>query len=222
MSKFKLIGTNLVTAVATVTLTSIFWMALYSTNVDATGGDVKLQAAGDGRVQAAGDKVTISQPGIEVAEGLVVGPAGLAIPVAGIRAEQLVDTYTQARAGGRRLHDAIDIMAPRGTSVLAAAPGRIEKLFFSHGGGGITAYVRSMDGRWTYYYAHLDAYAPGLHEGQILRRGDRIGTVGSTGNVNPDGPHLHFAVHRMAAGEKWYQGSAINPYPLLAGKEPRR
>ena len=109
-------------------------------------------------------------------------------------------------------------MAPRGTPVVAAAPGRVEKLFDSKGGGGITAYVRSADGQWLYYYAHLDGYAPGLREGQAVQRGSPLGTVGSTGNANPAGPHLHFAIHRMRPGEKWYQGSAVNPYPLLAGK----
>ena len=95
-------------------------------------------------------------------------------------------------------------------------------LFFSQGGGGITAYVRSDDGRWTYYYAHLSAYAPGLHEGQHVLRGAPVGFVGATGNANPDGPHLHFAINRMEAGEKWWQGTAINPYPLLAAKPARR
>ena len=178
-------------------------------------------SAGQDEVTVAGEKQTVDPKGgppVTVAEGVVVGPTGLAIPVAGVKPEQLIDTYTQARAGGARVHDAIDIMAPRGTPVIAAAPGRLEKLFFSQGGGGITAYVRSDDGRWTYYYAHLDAYAPGLREGQRIDRGDPIGTVGSSGNANPAGPHLHFAIHRMSPGEKWYQGSPINPYPLLAGK----
>ncbi|QDP20299.1 M23 family metallopeptidase [Sphingomonas xanthus] len=153
---------------------------------------------------------------------VVVGPAGLAIPVAGVNAEQLVDTFSQARAGGARRHDAIDIMAPTGTPVVAAAPGRVEKLFYSPGGGGITAYVRSDDGNWIYYYAHLDRYAPGLREGQRITRGTPIGTVGATGNANPGGPHLHFAINRMASGESWHEGTAINPYPLLAGKPATR
>jgi murein DD-endopeptidase MepM/ murein hydrolase activator NlpD len=151
----------------------------------------------------------------------VVAPSGLAIPVAGIRPEQLGDTFTQARAGGRP-HDAIDIMAPRGTPVIAAAEGTVEKLFFSNGGGGITAYVRSPDRAWSYYYAHLDRYAPGLAEGQQVRRGDPIGFVGSTGNASPDGPHLHFAISRMGPGDGFWQGTPINPYPLLAGRGPHR
>ena len=151
-----------------------------------------------------------------------VGPSGLVIPVAGVKPDQLLDTFTQARAGGARVHDAIDIMAPEGTPVLAAAPGKVEKLFYSEGGGGITAYVRSPDERWSYYYAHLQGYAPGLTEGQQVKRGQLLGRVGYTGNANPAGPHLHFAINRMQTGEKWWQGSPINPYPLLAGKGASR
>src|SRR4051812_25834432 len=150
-----------------------------------------------------------------------VAPSGLAIPVAGIRPEQLSDTFTQARSGGR-VHDAIDIMAPRGTPVVAAAEGTVEKLYFSHGGGGITVYVRSPDRAWTYYYAHLDRYAPSLAEGRQVRRGDPIGFVGSTGNASAEGPHLHFAINRMEPDDRWWQGRAINPYPLLAGPGPHR
>ena len=145
----------------------------------------------------------------------------LLVPVAGVRREALSDTFSQARGLGRP-HDAIDIMAPRGTPVVAAAEGIVEKLFFSGGGGGVTAYVRSPDRRWSYYYAHLDAYAPGLREGRRIRRGDAIGTVGSTGNANPAGPHLHFAIHFMTPADRWWQGRSINPYPLLAARGPRR
>jgi murein DD-endopeptidase MepM/ murein hydrolase activator NlpD len=145
----------------------------------------------------------------------------LLIPVAGVRAARLADTFAQARGLGRP-HDAIDIMAPRGTAVIAAADGTVEKLFFSNGGGGITAYIRSPDRRWIHYYAHLDGYAPGLAEGQRVRRGDPIGRVGSTGNANPAGPHLHFAIHQMGPADRWWQGRAVNPYPLLAAGGPRR
>ena len=177
--------------------------------------------AGQGEIMVAGDKEVVDPAGgppVMVAEGVVVGPTGLAIPVAGVKPGELVDTYTQARAGGARIHDAIDIMAAEGTPVIAAAPGKVEKLFFSNGGGGITAYVRSPDQRWIYYYAHLQGYAPGLAEGQQVRRGQVIGRVGHSGNAKPAGPHLHFAILRMNPGERWWQGTAINPYPLLAGK----
>ena len=153
---------------------------------------------------------------------VAIGPTGLAVPVDGVRVADLLDTYTQSRAGGARVHNAIDIMAPRGRPVVSVAPGVVEKLFYSRGGGGITAYVRSLDGKWNYYYAHLDAYAPGLREGQRLARGTPIGTVGISGNANPSGPHLHFAVNQMNPGEKWYQGDPVNPYPLLAGRTASR
>ena len=203
----RTIASNIVTAV----LVSAFWIVAYNM----TGST----SSGSGEVQTAGDKQVVGRNGrITVAEGVVVGPSGLAIPVAGVKPGQLVDTFTQARAGGARVHDAIDIMAPEGTAVLAAAPGTVEKLFFSQGGGGISAYVRSDDGRWNYYYAHLNSYAPGIHEGQRVPRGALIGYVGHTGNASVDGPHLHFAINQMQPGEKWHQGTPINPYPLLAGK----
>ena len=206
----KVIGTAILTAFAT----SMFWIWFYNF--------VPSSSARDGQVTASGDVATVDPkqgPPVAIAEGVEVGPAGLAIPVQGIKAAQLSDTYTQARAGGARRHDAIDIMAAEGTPVLAAANGRVEKLFFSPGGGGITVYVRSPDQRWTYYYAHLQGYAPGLAEGQQVRRGQLLGRVGHSGNANPAGPHLHFAINRMQGSEKWYQGTAINPYPLLAGKK---
>ena len=93
----------------------------------------------------------------------------------------------------------------------------VEKLFFSDGGGGITAYVRSPDRQWIYYYAHLQAYAPGLREGQRVARGDRIGLVGSTGNANPEGPHLHFAVHRMARANAGGRAGRSIPTRSLPG-----
>lgn len=141
-------------------------------------------------------------------------PSNLMIPVAGVKAGELVDTFTQARAGGARPHDAIDIMAPRGTPVIAVATGRIEKLFFSKHGGN-TIYQRSKDGNWIFYYAHLDAYQNGLREGITVQAGEKIATVGSTGNADPSAPHLHFAINAMAPHDAWYAGRAINPYPLL-------
>ena len=151
----------------------------------------------------------------------VVLPSGLVMPVHGVRPAHLVNTFANAR-GSQRVHNALDIMAPRGTPVVAAAEGTVERLHYSPGGGGITAYVRSGDGRWMYYYAHLDAYAPGLAAGRRVERGEVIGTVGSTGNADPAWPHLHFAIHRMNAGDRWYQGAPVNPYPLLAANGPRR
>ncbi len=147
--------------------------------------------------------------------------AGIVIPVAGIKPEQLADTWGDSRGGGSRRHNAIDIMAPRGTPVVAAAPGVVEKLFDSRNGGR-TVYVRSNDGGTVFYYAHLDSYREGLREGQRVGTGDVIGTVGSTGSASEAGPHLHFEVKRMSAGERWHQGQEVNPYPLLAGKAAAR
>lgn len=145
-------------------------------------------------------------------------PAGaLRIPVSGTRASELVDTFSQARAAGARRHDAIDIMAPRGTPVLAATDGMVEKLFLSRDGGN-TVYQRSPDGRMILYYAHLDGYAPDLREGQVLRRGEPLGFVGNTGNANPAAPHLHFAVMLTSPQARWFEAATpVNPYPLLAG-----
>ena len=212
--------------VVTAILVSAFWifyLGMSTAPERQTAG--KAVAGSGGEVVSAGQKITVdpkAQPPVTIAEGLWVGPAGLVIPVQGVKAEQLVDTFTQARAGGARVHDAIDIMAPEGTPVIAAADGTVEKLFFSNGGGGTTIYIRSPDQRWTYYYAHLQAYAPGLAEGQHVKRGQLIGAVGHTGNANPAGPHLHFAINRMEPGQKWYNGLPINPYPLLAGKTASR
>ena len=141
-------------------------------------------------------------------------PNNLIIPVAGIRADELRDTFSESRSEGR-IHDAIDIPAPLGTPVLAAADGTIIKLFQSEKGG-TTIYQLSTDNRFVYYYAHLDRYAPGIAEGQQVTRGELIGYVGSTGNASPDAPHLHFAIARLDASKAWWKGDAINPYPLLA------
>ncbi|MBC7985220.1 MAG: M23 family metallopeptidase [Sphingomonadaceae bacterium] len=138
----------------------------------------------------------------------------LMIPVLGVTPAALSDTFTQARAGGDRRHDAIDIAAPAGTLVVAAAPGTVEKLFRSDDGGN-TVYVRSRDGRFIHYYAHLHGYARGLREGANVETGDPLGAVGASGNADPAAPHLHFSVHRLAPGESWWQGRAVNPYPLL-------
>lgn len=162
-------------------------------------------------------QAVVANQGTTPAAAMPVIPGGLVIPVQGVRQNQLVDTFTQSREGGMRRHDAIDIMAPIGTPVLAAAAGQLEKLFVSLRGGN-TIYVRSNDQQLTYYYAHLDHYAPGLAEGQQITSGQVLGAVGYTGDANAAGPHLHFAINAMAPGEPWYKGTAINPFPLLMRK----
>lgn len=137
----------------------------------------------------------------------------LLLPVQGVTAAQLRDTFTDARSSGR-VHDAIDIMAPAGTPVLAVADGSVEKLFESKRGG-TTLYQFNPERTRAYYYAHLQAYAPGIAERQPLRRGQVIGYVGSTGNASADAPHLHFAVFELGPEQHWWEGTALNPYPLL-------
>jgi murein DD-endopeptidase MepM/ murein hydrolase activator NlpD len=139
----------------------------------------------------------------------------LIIPVQGVQRGQLFDTFTQARENGARVHDAIDIPAPVGTPVLAAASGMVEKLFTS-AAGGLTIYIRCDDRRFIHYYAHIDHYVPGLAEGQRVAQGEEIGAVGFTGNASPTAPHLHFAIQVTSPEAKWYEPSfAINPYPVL-------
>jgi murein DD-endopeptidase MepM/ murein hydrolase activator NlpD len=142
--------------------------------------------------------------------------SALLIPVQGITATQLQDTFTDARSGGR-VHDAIDVMAPAGTPVLAVADGTVEKLFDSKLGG-TTLYQFNPQRTLAYYYAHLQSYAPGIAEKQALKRGQVIGYVGATGNANPDAPHLHFAIFELGPEQQWWKGTAINPYPQLRGE----
>ena len=134
--------------------------------------------------------------------------------MAGIRADQLTDTFGDTRGEGRP-HQALDIMAPAGTAVIAASDGSIEKLFLSKAGGN-TIYVRTPDRMAIHYYAHLQEYAPGLHEGQAVHQGQVLGKVGSTGDASPSAPHLHFQILRTTPQQKWWEpGTPVNPYPLL-------
>lgn len=139
----------------------------------------------------------------------------LTMPVSGVDPKHITDTYNDMRSG-TRIHEALDVMAPRGTPVVAAVDGKVEKLFTSKQGG-LTVYQFDPSATYAYYYAHLDSYAPGLAEGQVLRRGDLVGYVGSTGNASPDAPHLHFAVFLLGPEKQWWKGAPVNPYPLLAG-----
>ncbi|MEM6325919.1 MAG: M23 family metallopeptidase [Bacteroidota bacterium] len=129
------------------------------------------------------------------------------IPVEGIEPGDLRDSFTAPRSGGR-IHNAIDIAAPTGTPVLATTDGHISRKHWNRLGGR-TLYLTSADGTHDFYYAHLDAYADGIEIGTEVRRGDVLGTVGSTGNAR--GAHLHFQVLRRGAG----RGTPVNPYGLL-------
>jgi peptidoglycan LD-endopeptidase LytH len=159
-------------------------------------------------------------PGVEQAlaaiPAAVSGAPGdkLLVPVEGIKAAQLTDNFDQPR-GSERHHEALDIMAPTGTKVIAVADGKVVKLFNSKPGG-LTVYQFDPSEKYAYYYAHLDRYAEGLKEGAQIKRGDLIGYVGATGNANPAAPHLHFAVVELTPEKQWWKGTPINPYPLMA------
>ncbi len=137
----------------------------------------------------------------------------LGIPVEGIPPERLVRSFAEAR--GVRLHEAIDILAPRNTPVLAVEGGTIARLFYSNAGG-ITIYQFDPTERYCYYYAHLERYAEGLAEGQSVKKGQVIGYVGVSGNAPPDTPHLHFAIYRLSAEKRWWEGTPIDPFNVLS------
>lgn len=142
-----------------------------------------------------------------------VGKLKLIIPVVGVRPDQLLDTFSDARSEGR-VHDAIDIPAPAGTPVVAAADGEIIKLFQSERGG-TTIYQLSTDKKLIFYYAHLQGYAEGLVAGKFVKQGEVIAYVGDTGNAGPGNYHLHFSIAVVSDPKRYWEGTNINPYPIL-------
>ncbi len=214
---------RILTIVITATLTSAVWIV--------AGGSLIENANSASQIKVTRPAVAAPSPSPTDVTGAALPidastsqsspssePNQLLVPVQNIRPSDLTDTYSDSRGGGDRLHEAIDIMAPKGTTVLSAAPGKIERLFQSKAGGK-TIYVRSVDGETIYYYAHLDSYAAGLKEGQRVRRGQRIGTVGSSGNASDDAPHLHFAILQTAPDAEWWEpATAVNPFPLLTAQ----
>jgi murein DD-endopeptidase MepM/ murein hydrolase activator NlpD len=138
----------------------------------------------------------------------------LIIPLAGVKASELRDTFNEMRGGGTRKHEALDIMAPRGTPVLSASAGRVLKLHDSKDGG-LMVYAADASNRFVLMYAHLDRYADGMQDGLPLRQGQVIGYVGTTGDAAPNAPHLHFAIAHPADVKLWWTGTAIDPRPLL-------
>ena len=208
---------RMLTIVITATLTSAVWILAGSGLVGKVAVPQVGQSSGVGQSGSAGVEGSggPAMPALDRQD--IAGSAHdrLIIPVAGVRADQLSDSFTDARGGGVRKHEAIDIMAPRGTPVLAATAGTVEKLFLSRAGGN-TIYVRSPDRRTIYYYAHLDHYSPGLAEKQQVQQGQTIGYVGSTGDASPDAPHLHFAILKTSPAANWWDPTqAVDPYPVL-------
>ena len=172
-------------------------------------------------VSAAGAQAATANtaPPVAAAAKAPTEPPALLLPVQGVAASDLRDTFDDGRDGDKRGHEAIDIIAPRGTPVLAADDGRIAKLFLSEPGG-ITVYQFDPSGQFAYYYAHLDRYADGLAEGQTVRRGAVLGYVGTSGNASTDAPHLHFALFRLGPEKQWWKGEPINPFEYLGGRQP--
>lgn len=231
---------RLLTIILTVVITSLVWILFGGALLN---GAVRMGVPGASNVVAAREAATqpSSQPGgyeqpdppserddygepgstralppVTAPTGSARGIPALTMPVQGISPSEITDTFMDDRGDGTRKHEAVDIMAAEGRAVVAAAPGTIAKLHMS-GPGGNSIYVRSPDRRTIYYYAHLANYAPTLKEGQQVRAGDRLGTVGSTGNADPSAPHLHFAILQTTADSQWWEpANAVNPYPLLS------
>ena len=137
----------------------------------------------------------------------------LQLPVRGATSDDLHDSFDETRGSNRR-HEAIDMLSPRHTPVLAVEQGTIAKLFTSKAGG-LTVYQFDPSSTYVYYYAHLERYADGLKEGDQVRRGQVIGYVGTSGNAPKDTPHLHFAIFKLTEKKQWWEGTPIDPYKVL-------
>ena len=184
---------------------------LYTAPVPVEGPRVPKPAAAPPMPNVPAPTGTGTAAGADVVNYIIA--RNLLIPVAGMPLGRLQDTFDEGRDVGR-IHRALDILAPRGTPVLSADSGRIIRLGTNALGGNIV-YAQDPQGRVVYYYAHLDAWQPGLAQGAAVARGDTLGFVGTTGNAPKDTPHLHFQVMRMPSDGRYWDGDAINPYPLF-------
>lgn len=212
-----------VTAIVTAAVTSAVWLVLFNLRETeerpadvATAAPVTPPTATPSRPGRA--PALPSQAALR-ADYRALAAKRLTIPVAGVMSTHLTNTYGDDRGGGARRHGALDIMAPRGTPVVATEDGRVEKLFTSEAGG-LTVYQFDPSRTYSYYYAHLDRYADGLAEGQAVKRGQVIGYVGFTGNASPEGPHLHFGIYKLGQEKRWHEGVPLNPFPVLGGTAP--
>ena len=164
------------------------------------------------RQARSGDAVPAARlPEVVAADGIALRARSLLFPVEGIAPNTLRDSFAEGRAG--HPHEAVDILAPRGTRVLAVDDGRVVKLFNSVRGG-LTVYQFDAEETYCYYYAHLDAYVPGLEEGALVRKGALLGYVGTTGNAPRDTPHLHFSIFKLGSERRWWEGTPINPFGI--------
>jgi murein DD-endopeptidase MepM/ murein hydrolase activator NlpD len=178
----------------------------------AAGAGMGTAGRDDGRDSTGAAGAADGDAPVATPDELAALSAGLVVPVAGIRVDALPDNFHEMR--GSRPHDALDILAPRGTPVLSAADGRLLALHDSQRGG-LMVYASDPSGRFVLLYGHLDAYAPGLAEGMALVRGQPLGTVGTSGNAAPGTPHLHFGIARVSDTREWWRGVAVDPRPLL-------
>ena len=190
-----------------------------STAATAIGDGVDTAGAKDQRGAATPEPAATVPPApvspTEAGEIVALRARALKLPVEGVDRKDLRNTFADAR--GSRTHEALDILAPRGTKVRAVEDGRVQKLFTSKAGG-LTIYEFDPTQTFAYYYAHLDRYAPGMREGLALRRGDAIGVVGTTGNAPENTPHLHFAILKLDPDKRWWGGTALDPY--LVWRDP--
>jgi len=186
-----------------------------SANSSATSSVVPTPSPADMKVDPGVNENPQQSPDATLGNNFV-GTLKLVIPVAGVKPDQLLDTFTDARSEGRS-HDAIDIPAPAGTPVFAATDGEVVRLFQSERGG-TTIYQISPDKKLLFYYAHLQRYVDGLEAGRFMRQGEVIGFVGDTGNAGTGNYHLHFSISVVADPKRYWEGTNINPFPLLRGK----
>jgi peptidoglycan LD-endopeptidase LytH len=175
--------------------------------------------ADDAAVPAAAAPDTPSRYSVSAAADATLASHELEIPVAGVAPDQLEDSFSSPREGNR-FHHAIDIMAPRGTPVLAADDGRVLRVS-RNTLGGLTVYTIDRTGQFVYYYAHLEGYARHLAAGNIVFKGDTLGFVGTTGDAPDNLPHLHFQILRMPPDGKYWEGDPIDPFPLLSERGTR-
>lgn len=207
-----------VTALVTAAVTSAVWLVLFNLR-EQEAGPAAVPTVAPAPAPRPGAPPALPSAGALRADYRTLAAKRLTIPVSGVMSAHLTNTYGDDRAGGARRHGALDIMAPRGTPVVATEDGRVEKLFTSDAGG-LTIYQFDPSRTYSYYYAHLDRYADGLAEGQAVKRGQVIGYVGFTGNASPEGPHLHFAIFKLGPEKRWHEGVPLNPFPVLGGTAP--
>jgi len=162
--------------------------------------------------RAASDRAAI--PRVAATSG-VVPAERLRVPIDGVEIESLKGGFLERR--GSRPHEAVDILSPRNTPILAVDNGTIAKLFDSKAGGH-TIYQFDATGHIAYYYAHLEKYAEGLHDGQVVKQGDVLGYVGTSGNAPPNTPHLHFGVFELDDSGRWWKGKALDPYQVFKNR----